>query len=137
VKKKKGYVLDSFAILSFFQKESGATKVKEILEEALNGNIVTRLSAINLGEIFYISARKLGETKAEEMLDDIRRLPIKIEGSTEKRILEAARVKALYPISYADAFSVSLAMEYDIPLVTGDPEFKKIAHLVEIVWLPK
>ena len=135
VKKKKGYVLDSFAVLSFFQAESGSARVKEILEEALNGNIVARLSSINLGEIFYISARGLGENKAEKILKDIGRLPVKIEGATDKRIMAAARLKAHYPISYADAFAVSLAMEFGASIVTGDPEFKKIEHLIEIDWL--
>ena len=135
MKKKKGYVLDSFAVLSFFQAERGSARVKEILEKALNGEIVTRLSAINLGEIFYISARRLGENKAEKMLQDIRRLSVKIEGATDKRIMAAARLKARYPISYADGFTVSLAMEFGDSIVTGDPEFKKIEHLVEIIWL--
>jgi hypothetical protein len=27
------------------------------------------------------------------------------------------------------------AMEHDAAIITGDPEFKKVGHLVEIIWV--
>ncbi len=135
MKKRKRFVIDSFALISFFQREPGSEKVKEILGQALLGKAVIYLSAINLGEIYYITARKLGKNLAEEMLEDIENLPIKIEEATRKRILGASRVKAHYPLSYADAFVVSLGMEFEASIVTGDPEFKSVEPLVEILWV--
>jgi ribonuclease VapC len=57
--------------------------------------------------------------------------------STEDRILAAARLKAEYPISYADAFAASLALELGASLVTGDPEFKTIKENLSLLWLDK
>ena len=37
-------------------------------------------------------------------------------------ILEAARIKADYPMSYADAFAAATAIQLGAPLWTGDPE---------------
>jgi ribonuclease VapC len=51
-------------------------------------------------------------------------------------IFQAAEYKAEYSIFFADCFALASAIEYKATLVTGDPEFKKVEHLVEIVWLP-
>ncbi len=47
-----------------------------------------------------------------------------------------AEYKAQYPLSYADCFALSSAIEHKAVLVTGDPEFKKVEHLVKMFWLP-
>jgi ribonuclease VapC len=38
-------------------------------------------------------------------------------------------------MSYADAFAVVSAMEHTAILVTGDPEFRQVEHLVRIIWV--
>ena len=50
-------------------------------------------------------------------------------------IFQAAEYKAQYPLSYADCFALSSAIEHKAVLVTGDPEFKKVEHLVKVFWL--
>ncbi len=135
VKKRNLFVFDSFALLAFFQAEEGAETVKVILEKALKKEAHVYMSAINLGEIYYLSVRKLGEIQAEQMLDDIEKLPITIEEASLERIMEAARIKARYTVSYADAFCISLAKELKAPVVTGDPEFNQLDSLIEIIWL--
>jgi predicted nucleic acid-binding protein len=115
------YVLDSFAMLAYFQAEPG-------------GPIV---STINVGEMFYIVFRRRGQRRAEEMLTDVRALPITLCAATEERILAAAHVKAQYTLSYADAFAVALAQELEATLVTGDPEFWSVEHQVTVLRLPE
>ena len=48
-------------------------------------------------------------------------------------IYRAAELKARYPISYADAFALAMALEHSAVLVTGDPEFRQVEHLVKVV----
>ena len=43
--------------------------------------------------------------------------------------------KAQFPVSYADAFAVATAIREQARLVTGDPELRSVAHLVEMHWL--
>jgi len=52
-------------------------------------------------------------------------------------LLTAARLKANYPISYADAFAASLAVIHNSYLLTGDPEFKTLVKKenIPIEWL--
>ena len=49
--------------------------------------------------------------------------------------LTAARIKARYPLAYADAFAAALAKWHGVPVLTGDPEFSRIDEIVSIVWL--
>ena len=45
------------------------------------------------------------------------------------------RVKARFPLSYADAFAVATAIRLGVCLVTGDPEFAAVEDTVDIVWI--
>ena len=133
--RKTIYVLDSYAILAYFQAEPGGLKVKELLKQAKAEDVVTSMSLINLGEVIYNTGRELGKCRAKEILDDIMLLPIEFAEVTRTRVLAAAQIKTQYPISYADAFAVSLAQELSATIVTGDPEFKQVESLVTLFWL--
>jgi len=133
--KKPVFVLDSFALLAYFQAEPAALEVKEILRQARNEDAVVLLSLINLGEIIYTVERKLGQEISRETLQDVLTLPIKMTEITIDRVLSAAHIKANFPISYADAFAVALAQEMAATVVTGDPEFKRVESLINVLWL--
>jgi predicted nucleic acid-binding protein len=133
--KKPSYVLDSFAVLAYFQAESGGPIVKDLLKQAAADDALAFLSLINLGEIVYNVERKMGDATAANVLSDISQLPIRLADVTLERVLAAARVKAHYAISYADAFAIALAQELDATLVTGDPEFKQVESLIRVLWL--
>lgn len=50
------YVIDSFAMIAFFENESGAKQVEEILNGLLNGSAKGYMCVINWGEIYYNTA---------------------------------------------------------------------------------
>jgi len=129
------YILDSYALLAYFQAEPPGAKVRNILKEASTGAAAVFLSIISLGEIFYIIARKRGEEKAAEITELISRLPVGMVDATKERVLAAARVKAQHPVSYADAFVVAAAVEFTATIVTGDTEFKETESRAAVLWL--
>lgn len=133
--KKPKYILDSYALLAYFQAETAGVKVRKILKDATTHHAVAYLSVISLGEIYYIIARKTGEERADASLEDISCLPISLIDATKERVLAAAHVKARYAVSYADAFVVAAAVEHSATIVTGDPEFKEAESLAAILWL--
>ncbi len=133
--KKEKYVLDSFALLAHFEKTRGWQKVLALLEKASLKEVKLYLSLINLGEVFYIFKRERGLKQAEEMILDIDQLPLEKAEIDWLKIKEAAIIKADYPISYADAFTIGLAKELNGSIVTGDPEFEKIEDIVPIIWI--
>lgn len=133
--RKPSYVLDSYAVLAYFQAERAGLKVKDLLKQAKNGDMLTFLSMINVGEILYIIGRKLGDDVAMDILQDVLHLPIQLAEVTMDRVIAAAHVKTHYAISYADAFAIGLAQELNATVVTGDPEFKQVESLVSLLWL--
>ena len=131
------YVLDSYALLAYFQAEAGGPAVLALLEAARDGQVRLYLSLINAGEMYYLMHRQKGAAQAESLLKDLHDLPILICPATDERVWAAARLKATFPISYADAFAAALSQELNATLVTGDPEFDSLATAVNILWLPR
>lgn len=133
-------VFDAFALLAWLQGGAGAPEVRGWLAKAEDRETDAFVSIVNLGEVYY-RLRKLGEAEAaEEFLQDIRvrAIPIKVAPAINRRVLEAARLKAKYPIGYADGFAAALAQELRSPLLTGDHDFDLLAKdgTLQVVWLP-
>jgi predicted nucleic acid-binding protein len=128
-------VLDSFALLAFLNKEAGFEQVRTLLRTAEAAEEPLLMNEINVGEVFYIIAKARSLEKAEDFLHRLATLPIQPVSNTFSDVLAAARVKAQFPLSYADAFAVSTALRSQAIIITGDPEFHTVEHLVEILWL--
>ncbi|MGH8936898.1 MAG: PIN domain-containing protein [Acidimicrobiia bacterium] len=111
------YALDSWAVLRFLEgTDPAATRVGKVLEAER-----PVMSWINLGEVFYVVRRQHGEGEAIEVIQDFRPRLI-LDLPTERRVLEAARLKSDHAIAYADAFAGAAAVAHDAVLLTGDPE---------------
>lgn len=132
---KNKRLLDSFALVKFFNDEPGAQLIEDILSEAEKGKSILYLTEINAGEIYYVIARKNGPERAEEILTLMRALPIQWLPTGWNQVLAAARLKAQYSLSYADCFALAAAIQNQAELISGDPEFKSVTHLVKIRWV--
>ncbi len=128
-------MLDSFALLAFLNRENGFANVRELLHSARASGTLLLMNEINIGEVYSIIAKGRSLDKAEEFLRRLETLPIQRLGNTFEEVLDAAKLKAQFPISYADAFGVATAQRSQAVVVTGDPEFQAVSHLIEIMWL--
>ncbi len=122
------YLFDSHALLAFFQEEKGTEVVAKILRRALKQRLDRLICVINLGEIIYMTKRRFADDKKVEILGRVFQLGFKVLPVPESLVFKAAELKAEYPISYADCFALACALEHSAILVTGDPDFKKVAH---------
>jgi len=129
------YLFDSHALLAFFQKEPGADSVDEILRDSRQQHFDIFICMMNLGEIVYLTKRRFGDEKKIEMVSRIYQLGLTVLSVTDALVFQAAELKAQYALSYADCFALACAVNHSAILVTGDPEFKTVAHLIEIVWI--
>lgn len=110
-------VLDSWALLRYLEdSDPAAALVAELF--AAQKPVV---SWINLGEVFYIVRRRVGESEALAATRDLQEV-VAAELPTTSRVLEAARIKADHPMAYADAFAAAAAAAHGATLWTGDPE---------------
>jgi ribonuclease VapC len=131
----KTLVLDSHALMKYFEREENWEKVAEMLQEAMDQKYRLLLSVVNWGEIYYITRREYDEEDAEKVLRALRNMPIEVKDADKETTLEAAKLKAAGGLSYADCFAAALAMKKKCELVTGDKELKQVEKGVRIRWI--
>jgi len=132
---KPAYLLDSFALLAYLNGEPGQARVLEVLSLAEKRKCRVLMCTVNLGEVLYLTERRLGLTKAQSVLALVESLPLELLETTRELVLDAAHVKASHPLSYADAFAVAAAVREHAEILTGDQEFEAVQHMVSVEWL--
>lgn len=129
------YVLDACALIAFFNNEEGA----DIIEAILESDNPIYVSIINVFEIYYDSYRRGGEEKANELLDEIGKLPLTIIEDINRDIIKnAAFFKVNFSISLADSIALGLGKHLNAKVVTSDHhEFDVIENkkLIDFFWL--
>jgi predicted nucleic acid-binding protein len=108
--------LDSWAVLRWLEGEEPAAS---IVEAALADRPV--MSWINLGEVSCVVERLAGAERAHAVVRSLAR-QLTMDLPTTARVLEAAHLKASYPMAYADSFAVATALAHQATLLTGDRE---------------
>lgn len=132
---KKPTLLDSHAALVFLKGEKGHEKVRAALADAEKFGTPLLMSEINIGEVCYILLRAGLTNNLDDFLSQFLSLPIRPVPVDFDLVIEAANIKARYPLSYADAFAVAVALRNDAAIITGDPEFKTVTKSIHIDWL--
>jgi ribonuclease VapC len=128
-------VLDSWAVLAFFQDEAGAEQVERLLVAGRKGRVGLIMSVVNLGEVWYAVARAGSPGRADEKVAQLMALPIEVVPADWSLTLAAARLKARGRVAYADCFTAALAIARDARLVTGDREFEVFGGDIRVEWL--
>jgi len=128
-------VLDSYALIAYFEDESSADQVKELLQQAEKREKSLLMGIVNWGEVYYALSRSKGESKAEESTLIIDQLPIALIEINRTIAYQAAKLKARYAVAFGDCFAAALAMVNQGQVLTGDPEFKNLEKEVSIIWL--
>ncbi len=128
------YVLDSFALLAFFRAETGGPRVRSLLTGT---TAQTAIATVNLGEVAYRTEREFGFERVQDVLGKIIEFQIDVVDVDRSLALVAARHKAIFKMSFADCVATALAQRLEAPLVTGDPDFQQVEHLVSVEWLPR
>ncbi len=126
------YVLDAYAIMTFLQREKGSERVRDIVRDAGEGKVELHVSLINLIEVGYMVARQT--KRSEQLMAAVRDLPLTI-ASADEYAEQVTRLKTSYAISLGDCFCAALAIELGCPVLTGDPEFRKLESVVQVEWL--
>jgi ribonuclease VapC len=129
------YVLDSYAMIAYFEDEAGADRVARILRQLFQSKAKGYMSVVNWGEVYYNTMREEGVDEAEKVILQLDKFPIQIVEVNKDFAYEAAKLKGKYRIAYADCFAVALSVKLNATLVTGDPEFKKVKERISFHWI--
>jgi predicted nucleic acid-binding protein len=126
----KKVVFDSYALIAFFRQEKGYELVRDLLVKMANDESEGYITTINVGEVYYMISRKSSTKNADIALDALLKFPLHIIEADLKLSLEAAKLKAKYSLSYADAFAGALTINRKAVLITGDDEFENLTREV-------
>ncbi len=128
-------VLDSWAVVAFFEGQRGAERVEAELAAAREGRAALSISTVNLGEVWYSLARAHSPAAADRVVAELSALGVETVAADWALAREAARLKSRGRIAYADCFAAALARRRRAVLLTGDPEFRRLEGEAEIAWL--
>lgn len=130
-------VLDSWALIAFFEDEPAADAVEELIHKATLEKHRLYLSAVSWAEVYYNTMREVSQEAADARVHEIATLPIDVVGVGDDLKLArlAAQFKASHKMSLADAFAAALAKEKKAEFVTGDPEFRPLEKEIKIHWI--
>lgn len=95
------------------------------------------MSVINVGEVYYQTLRAEGEDNALAAMETLWQQAVEFVDAGYELTMNAARIKAQFPLSYADCFAAALAQRMRARLVTGDPEFRRLESvgIIQVEWL--
>jgi PIN domain nuclease of toxin-antitoxin system len=128
-------VLDSYALMAFFEDEPGANVIRDLILKAEENKVSLLMSVVNLGEVWYSIARTNSPEIADQYIGEINGMAIELVDADWNLTRQAAAFKANGGISYGDCFAAALAKLKKAELVTGDKEFKSLEGEFKISWI--
>ena len=122
-------------MLAYLDGEPAANEVRQVLRRARKEQVLVLFSLINYGECLYVTEREHGFQQAQRAAGIIDQLPLRVVPADRSLVFAAAHIKARYPVSYADAFSIALTKRTGAQVMTGDTEFKSVESEISVHWL--
>jgi|YelNatPaOPRAMG01_1025707.scaffolds.fasta_scaffold30275_2 ribonuclease VapC len=128
-------ILDSHALMIFFEREPGHDKVEQIFQNAIEKDDVILMTSVNYSEICYLILNACGPEKLNEIENIIQTLPIEIQFVDLQLSREAAKIRFNKKLSFVNSFTAALAKIKRAEIITGDKEFNLIEGEVKISWI--
>lgn len=130
------YVIDTCALIAYFRKETGSSKFYTLMKNRRNKFF---MHSVNVGEIYYDCLRISGKETADELFNDIAKLPISIIWTLDVPFLQlVGKYKTSFAISYADSFVLALSeREGGTVISTDHHEFDQVKDtgMLSFYWL--
>ena len=130
------YTLDTSAVVAYFEDEPVADRVERILARTRGGGVEVNASFMTFMEMLYRVWNRRGEQEGKAAYLRLKALPLKRVELSERLLVNAARIKALHPLSVADAWVAATARTTGSTLIHKDPEFRALGAEVTVLELP-
>ena len=130
-------LLDSWPVLEWLKRRQPvAAEFRRLIEESLAGTTSLSMSRMNYGEVLYSIKKDFPENRIKQATEAFLEIPIKFYSIDDALVDEAAELKSVYTVSYADAFAAALSLRLDIPLATGDKELLTLKAIgLKLHWM--
>jgi len=115
------FILDACALIALLAGEPGAEKIKNLIQDAIDGKVELKINQINLLEVYYHIINAYDQNEANKMLEKLKEFPIEIIiGLSDEIFKEAGRIKSKYKIPLGDSIVVAECIIKNGTLVTSD-----------------
>ena len=128
-------VLDASALMVYLEKEPGYEKVKDLFIRSAESDKEILMTAVNLGEVYYVLIKNHGLNEADEIMHLIHTFPIEIVSIDLALSKQAAIFKVAKKLPFVDSFAAALAKLRKGELVTSDKDFKAVEGDIKILWV--
>lgn len=129
---RRPVVVDTSALLTLIEDEDGAERVEQVLR---SGSAI--LVWTSLLEVMDVTQQERGVAEAERRYALLKVLPVTLLWTVDEPILlTAARFKASYKVSFADAIIAAYAAYHQATLLHKDPQFDALAGELDVEALP-
>jgi ribonuclease VapC len=130
-------VLDTSAVITYFEGEKGKDIVEELLMDSAANKFRLLLPYSAAIEFYYINFNNIDEETANQRFAMLMSFPLELIKSIDAPyMIEAGRLKASYTISFADSLIAAYACLEDAPLVHKDPEYLELKEEIKLITLP-
>jgi len=126
------YVLDTSALLTFWNNEEGA----DIVERILRSGTRVSVSFMSYMEGRYRIWKNTGKQESEEFSQYLNLLSLERIDITDQIFEKAIEIKATNSLSVCDSWIIATAMVTGSVLVHKDPEFEQVKGMVKLKTLP-
>ena len=131
------FSLDTSALLRFVDREAGADRIEELLDQRDSGLARVIMCAVHWAEVVGLFLRRMDRASAESAISKVEFLAIEIIPLTQDRATQAAQLRHRFNLPFVDAFGLELAYNMlDHHLVTADFDLKPAAGDISIEFLP-
>lgn len=127
-------VLDAHPVRGYIRDEPCADAVESLFRACSEADVALPMCAVNWCEVVYTGVRDETSGDAAIVVATLDALPIAVVDVDRDLAKRAALLKAEYALGLGDAFAAALAIRLGLPLMTGDPDFRRIAGL-ELEWV--
>ncbi|GHV76103.1 hypothetical protein AGMMS49942_09240 [Spirochaetia bacterium] len=115
------YALDACALIALFNDEPGADIVEAMLNACEAHEIIIRMNAIQVLEVYYDRIGKVGQIIANKFLVTLYGSNIIVDCLIlDPMITQAGKYKTTYDISLADAVCLASAATLGVTVITSD-----------------
>jgi PIN domain nuclease of toxin-antitoxin system len=136
---KNIYVLDACSLIALITNEMGANVVKNLLQKAVDDEIVILMHKVNFLEVYYYIHKRYGEKVALKFFEDIKISPINLSIEiTDNILIKAGRLKSLYKMSLADSIGLAEAIINKGYFVTADHHEIDVVEKnenLDVIWI--
>ncbi len=132
----KYYVLDSSAVIAYFNDEAGAEIIETLLNKATNLNCVILMHNASVAEFYYDSLYRSTEQDAGLVLKTLTSYPILFNETISKELIKLiGYFKTHYKISFADSFVLATAKMNNASVLTSDHhEFDEVEKSADVMF---